>query len=130
MALANIGRVPDQFNMEAKDLSKEFCLWLANFEDYVSLVGSKMKPTQLKSLLLNCGGLELRHLSSGLTMTGSGDEYEDLKQALHNHFCPQQSTVYERYIFRSHVQRSGESICNFVAELRKLAKSCEFDDSS
>ena len=36
--------------------------------------------------------------------------------------------TYERYVFNQRVQQPVESIEDYVAELRKLAKSCEFGE--
>ena len=35
--------------------------------------------------------------------------------------------VYERYVFHQRVQQPGEYVEDFVADLRKLAKSCAFE---
>ena len=46
--------------------------------------------------------------------------------ALENYFKPQRNVVYERYVFNSCEQNSGESVDSYIARLRKLASSCEF----
>jgi hypothetical protein len=65
----------------------------------VALVGSKLNVAQKKGVLLNYGGLELRHLVNGVDLTLTEDEYENLKDVLVNHFVPQLSTVNQRFLF-------------------------------
>ena len=46
--------------------------------------------------------------------------------ALENYFKPKRNVVYERYIFNSCEQNTGESVDSFVTRLRKYVSSCEF----
>jgi hypothetical protein len=130
MSVSFYGRPPDPLNLQAKDMSQELKIWLTNFEDYVALASKKFTPEQMKALLLNCGGLELRRLTEGLTLDPKMDVYDGLKHALMDYFCPKKSTVYERYMFRRRVQHEGEKICQFVTNLRSIARGCGFDDTS
>jgi transposase InsO family protein len=116
--------------MQAKDMNKEATLWFKNFEDYVLLLPSTLPAAKMKALLLNCAGLEIRRLAEGLSLDNKKDEYEAMKDALLEYFCPVKSTVYERYIFRSRVQKDGEKVAPFVSDLRNLARSCAFADAT
>ena len=51
---------------------------------------------------------------------------EQLAALLRGHYKPTRLKVAERYRFYSANQRSGESITDFVRELKKLAGTCEF----
>ena len=51
---------------------------------------------------------------------------ERIMTILKNYFVPQKNVLYERFVFNSAVQKSSESIDEFVLRLRKLAESCEF----
>ena len=46
--------------------------------------------------------------------------------SLQEHFKPNVNAVYERYLFNSAMQNSGEKIDYFVHRLRELWKSCEY----
>ena len=35
--------------------------------------------------------------------------------------------IYERYVFHQRVQQSGECFDNFLADLRKVARTCQFE---
>ena len=52
--------------------------------------------------------------------------YTELIEALSKHYIPSPSETVERYKFRSRVRKAGESIANYVAELRYLSEYCKF----
>ena len=54
--------------------------------------------------------------------------YKELVEAMSKHHNPAPSEIVQRYKFNSRVRRSGESIAAFTAELRSLAKFCNFGD--
>ena len=46
-----------------------------------------------------------------------------------NNFCePRKNTIYERYLFFSQGQESGESIDKYATVVRNMANNCEFQD--
>ena len=47
---------------------------------------------------------------------------------LRDYLIPQENVLYERFVFNSAIQKSGESIDEFTLQLRKLAESCESGD--
>ena len=51
---------------------------------------------------------------------------EDLIKTLAGHFEPAPIVIAERFHFHKRDQRAGESIADFVAELRRLATNCKF----
>ena len=59
----------------------------------------------------------------------SDDDREDLEkvgEAFQRHCIGEVNVTYERYTFNRRVQDVGETFDTFVADLRRLAKSCEF----
>ena len=54
---------------------------------------------------------------------------EELSTALKNHFAPKRVVIAERFHFYRRNQAPGESIAEFVAELRKLSTHCNFKDN-
>lgn len=48
---------------------------------------------------------------------------------LDQHFDPAPSEIVERFRFNTRVRRGGESISDFIAELRRLAKNCNYGQS-
>ena len=56
-------------------------------------------------------------------------EYEALVKALSEHHNPVPSEIVQRFKFNSRVRNPGESVAKFTAELRSLARFCNFKDS-
>ena len=54
--------------------------------------------------------------------------HEQLADVLRCHFNPKPLVIAERFHFHRHEQTSGESINDYVAELRRLATHCDFGD--
>jgi len=54
--------------------------------------------------------------------------FKELSDTLHHHFDPKPLVIAERFHFHRRNQASGESISEYVAELRRLATHCEFGD--
>ena len=55
-------------------------------------------------------------------------DYKDLVKALEGHYEPKPLVIAERFNFYQRRQQQGESIANFVADLRRLTTKCEFGD--
>jgi len=55
-------------------------------------------------------------------------EFKMLKEHLVQHFKPQPVVIAERFQFHKQDQHPDETINDFVIELRKLARSCDFGD--
>ena len=118
---------------------KEFeCAW----EDYVIATELNNKLTNadgsdsanghaiVAATLCSIMGTECRKVLNNLPGLTEADRkkpkviLEKLKQC----FIPRKNVLYERFIFNSVIQKSGESIDEFALRLRRLAESCEFGD--
>ena len=63
----------------------------------------------------------------------SPDKREDLPsviEALQRHFVLQRNEAFERYVFNTAVQESGESVDDYVTRLRRLAATCNFNTTA
>ena len=54
--------------------------------------------------------------------------FAELSEVLKVHFEPKPLVIAERFLFHKRSQALGESIANYMAELRKLSTHCEFGD--
>lgn len=54
--------------------------------------------------------------------------FADLVEVLKSHFEPKPLVIAERFHFHKRSQALGESLANYMAELRKLSTHCEFGD--
>ncbi|XP_053724301.1 uncharacterized protein LOC128760685 [Synchiropus splendidus] len=55
--------------------------------------------------------------------------YQELVNLLKNHFDPKPSEIVQRYKFDSRSRMPGESVMDFVAELRRVAQDCNYGDT-
>lgn len=56
--------------------------------------------------------------------------YSDIVDKLKGHFSPKPSIILQRFKFHSRKQLPGETVASFVAELRQLARHCDFVEGS
>ena len=83
---------------------------------------------QKRAVLLTVCGPQTYKLIRNLVapeQTGAVD-YTVIVEKVKEHVNPKPSAIVQRFRFNSRVQRPGESIADFVAELRRLSPDCEF----
>ena len=78
--------------------------------------------------LLSCIGPTTYSLLTGLVAPDklTDKSYNELVKVLSDHFDSQQSEIVESFKFHTRTRRLGESVTSFVAELRRLAKYCNY----
>ncbi|KAJ1165509.1 hypothetical protein NDU88_005936 [Pleurodeles waltl] len=103
------------------------------FECYAKVCGTSLSAERRTALLLHCQGSEGQEVFDHLPDIPDSEaidlnEYETSIRKLDIHFIhlPKVSTILECYYFGKRLQREGESIENYVTDLRRLASSCKF----
>ena len=83
-----------------------------------------------KAILLSAVGAATYSLVRKLCAPQKPSEktFEELCTLLQEHQNPKPSVIVQRFRFNSRVRKQGESVSNYVAELRKLSEHCEYDD--
>ena len=82
------------------------------------------------TLLAACGASTYKLMCDLVSPLKPKDKtFEELKEIVQKHLKPKPSEIVQRYKFHTRVQRSGESLATFVAELRHLSQDCNFGDS-
>ncbi|ROL50856.1 Retrovirus-related Pol polyprotein from transposon opus [Anabarilius grahami] len=100
--------------------------WLQSFETYLIMAGlTEVSAARKKALLQHCLGAEGQRVLGTISDTGE-NTYEQSVTALNEHFAAPQSVLLLRFIFRRRHQLPGESVHQYVANLRGLANSCKF----
>ncbi|XP_042372461.1 uncharacterized protein K02A2.6-like [Plectropomus leopardus] len=81
-----------------------------------------------RSILLSaCGAKTYKLIRNLATPRKPGDiPYEELVALVANHHNPKPSVIVQRFKFHSHFRKQGQSVANFVAELRQLSEHCDF----
>ncbi|XP_038063014.1 uncharacterized protein K02A2.6-like [Patiria miniata] len=104
--------------------------WRGMFETYTVASAANTYPAVRKrALLLHCLGTEGQRVFHTLPQENAGeneDEFDSALRVLDRHFKPKLNVVAERYRFRRRSQLPGESVDDYIRELRALASSCNF----
>ena len=82
---------------------------------------------RVATLLTVIGGTAYKIVRNLVAPASPKDKtYTELMDALSAHFLPKPLVITERYCFHKRDQLPGESIVIYVAELRRLARHCNF----
>ena len=74
-----------------------------------------------------CGARTYKLIRNLATPRKPGDiPYTDLVRLVGNHHNPTPSVIVQRFKFHNKFRKSGQSVANFVAELRQLSEHCDF----
>lgn len=100
--------------------------WLDRFENYLVAVNINNAPRS-KALLLHLAGERVYDIYEAICEPA--DDFAAVKQKLTDHFKPMKDTALMIFHFREAAQKPGETIDQFLARLRGLARHCEFQDT-
>ena len=56
-------------------------------------------------------------------------KFDEIVEALTTHYKPKRIVIYERYKFQTRNQNPGESIVDYIASIKKLARTCDYSDN-
>ncbi len=100
------------------------------FQIYLEASGASEKEDKTKAcLFLHVIGEDALDVYNNFDFT-AGDELklDKILQKFDDYCTPKKNTTYERHKFFTCGQKPGETIDQYVNELRTKAKSCEFGD--
>ncbi|XP_023240271.1 uncharacterized protein LOC111638746 [Centruroides sculpturatus] len=108
---------------------ENWSLWKQRFDIYATAIDLPAKSIlQQQAILLHIireKGLEIYnnfHLEENATNL----TVDEILAKFMDHFQPYKNTIYSRYVFFSLVQKSGQTVDEFVTELRTKAQGCDF----
>ena len=115
-------------SLEAYDSSNESWTDYIERMEHFFLANDITTTDKKKSILLSCVGAKTYKLMKTLLApVKPGDKsFQQLVALVQEHECPQPSIIVQRFKFNSRVQKQGESVTDFVADLRHLAEHCSF----
>ena len=102
--------------------------WLERLEQWFvanAITDANRKRALLLSNIGARGYKLIRSLSQNQPTTKS---YGDLKTLLLEHINPKPNEISQRFVFYRRDRRSGETVKDYVAELRKLSEQCNFNE--
>ena len=109
------------------DVVSNWKFFKACFMDYITATKLAEEAEEIQvATLRSVMGKESRIILQPLTLSDADRaKVQPTLAALEKHFRPQTNFVYERYIFRKSTQKADENFDTYLAQLRKLASSCE-----
>ena len=118
------------FIIESNTSSNLDKLWIRWREDLVLflMASAITSDDQKKALLLHLGGSDIKEIYRGIQQMG--DKYKDTIIRLDEYFKPRKNITYERYLFKQTKLNKNENSSNYITRLRRLAETCEFDDTN
>ena len=112
----------DAFGFEADDITE----WIERLEQW--FVANDIEDvTRKRALLLSNIGARGYKLARSLSQNDpTSKTYSELKKLLLDHINPKPNEISQRFVFYRRDRRSGESVKDYVAQLRKLSEHCNF----
>ena len=107
----------------------DWTVYLARLDQYYK--ANKIEDGRKKAVFLTViGDTTFRLLQSLIAPAKVDDEtLSELSQVLSGHFSPKRLVIPERFCFWNRTQNRGENYQDFVAELRRLSRNCDFGDT-
>ena len=86
---------------------------------------------QRRAVLLSVCGAQTYQLIRSLVapLKPTDKSFNDIVQLVKAHLQPPPSSIMQRYTFNARCQKDGESVAEYVAELRHIAEHCDFSQS-
>ena len=98
--------------------------WVESFAVYLEASGcDEVLDKRKMAILHHCLGVEGQRIFRTL---GLPTTYQETVALLTDHFTGQQRVLLRRYKLRRRLQRPGESVRNYVANLRDMARLCDY----
>ena len=125
MATSGFIGAPEPFDERTED----WTLYTQRFEHFL-LANSVNEDEKKRHLLLAMiGGRTFKLLANLVAPKKPGEvEYAAIHKVLQDHFKPKPIKIAERYRFYKRNQQPSETVTTYLAELRRLASTCEFGE--
>ena len=109
--------------------SEDIATYLQRVDLY--FVANEISSRKQVPIFLNSVGAKVYGLLRSLVAPDDPKDKSmaDLVEVLQSHYEPKRNVVAERFHFHRRNQHSGESISDYVAELRRMATRCSFDSA-
>lgn len=112
---------------ETHSLAERWRMWSEEMRLYLHLAMSKDSEKDKFTAFLYIIGRSGREIYNTWSLTADEmNKVESLFDRFERYCKPKQNITLERYRFNSRTQKPGESLDEFVTDLRKLAKLCQF----
>ena len=123
---------PEALNLSG-NLRENWRRWVQRFDLYLTASGKIKEDEKVQcAVLLHLIGEDALEIYNNFSFA-SGESREKIatvKQKFYDYFNPRKNTLYERYKFWETKQKEGETVDQFITDLKTRAKSCEFGEQT
>ena len=119
---------PEPLSLQG-NLAENWRRWRQRFELYMTASGNDSKEEGTKSaILLHVAGPEALEVYNTFTWEEEADKRKVAKimEQFESYCMPRKNVVWERHVFNCRTQQPGETVDQYVTDLRCKAKTCEF----
>ena len=121
--MAALGNSWHKFNPDEDDWKS----YVERLDQYFAANDITEAEKKRATLLSSVGAVTYKLIRNLTTPDGpTSRTYKDITKLVQEHYNPKPSTIVERFKFNSRNQQSGESISNYVANLRQMTEFCDF----
>ena len=121
--MAALGNSWHKFNPDEDDWKS----YVERLDQYFAANDITEAAKKRATLLSSVGAVTYKLIRNLTTPDGpTSRTYKDITKLVQEHYNPKPSTIVERFKFNSRNQQSGESISNYVANLRQMTEFCDF----
>ena len=122
MAAAHIYGSITEFAFEAESFTE----WIERLEQWFIANDITLAAKKRALFLSNIGARGYKLVRSLSQNEPTGKTYKELKELMMEHLHPKPNEIAQRFIFFKRDRRAGESVKDYIAELRKLSEHCNF----
>lgn len=122
--------LPSKLNLTASNLAVVWRKFYAQWSNYeVATDLETANPKKRIAVFLACAGADAQDLFATFDLSdGDRENFETVVGKFREHCVGIANVTYERYVFNKRSQDDTESFDTFVADLRRLVKSCDYGE--
>lgn len=123
-------RPPKPLTVSSTDNSKNWQLWLQQYEWFETATQLKKKPADIQvATFMSSIGIDAVSIFNTFTFQlNEAKKIENIKAKFKEYFVPKQNTTYERYKFNKLSQIDGEPFDEFLTKIKSQGNLCKFEN--
>ncbi|KAK2706766.1 hypothetical protein QYM36_014717 [Artemia franciscana] len=111
------------------DGNSDFADYVDQLEQYFIANDITREEKKKDAILTSCGALTYALIKNLLAPEKpSGKSFAEIVRTVKEPLCLKKLVIAERNKFHQRSQRQGESVNTYIAELKRLAETCDFDE--
>ena len=108
--------------------AEDWTAYCERFQHYFAARDIDNEAKKRAMLLSGCGASTYQVICNLVAPEKHADKtFAEIEKLIKDHYTPPLSVIMQRFKFNTRSQKEGESISEFVAELRRLSEHCRFE---